>query len=268
MAHVKYTGTPATWPPVHSRSYYRAPYHAGHVIRNYKRKHSPRDATVPNPQLYYFGMQAAQFNRAYLAQIMTWWTDGAAPNGQAWWNTLAAATPVMLWPGTTETISGWRFFLWFQKVSLVAEGLWKAPYKTDPTYLNPVFPPTPNPYPDYPRLPWSPPPPASILTAAKSAANAITIGFLDNGFNGQHSTSVLLAKAPYAVAENQTWPHLIVCGWDGTLLGPPVVSHVNAHFDPLRTWPLPGSEVAITIRTFDRSTRQPADYAPLFILGL
>lgn len=134
-----------TLPLVHSRSYLKTTKQTQTTLRHYPRKHVPRKTRPPADMLAIWNDWHAKVNRQYTKLILDWWAADNVPNGKAWWNSLAAANQVTTYKGTLKTITGKRFFLWFQKQPLDAAG-----YTTGPFVPNPVS------FPLAPTLPWAP----------------------------------------------------------------------------------------------------------------
>jgi hypothetical protein len=117
----------------------------------------------------------ADANRAWHALVLKWWADGNIPNGAAWWDALAAAVQIETYPGHTITVNGFKFFVWFQRRSLLAEHWANYYFYPTPTWTSWGRGLINQPYPDQPVLPWTPPPTPTTLRATPTGPGLLRV---------------------------------------------------------------------------------------------
>ena len=156
MALLKENPPLSTWPPVHSRSYYPTTHQGRTLLRSYPRVPKPRSRVAPDAQLARWRGWLVTVRRLFLAEVARRWTAGAAPNGQAWWNALAAANTIYTYTGNVKIVTGKHFWVWYY--TQLNEHLRFFQYYWGSRELNTAV---------YPKLPWAPEatPNASVYTA-------------------------------------------------------------------------------------------------------
>jgi hypothetical protein len=90
--------------------------------------------------------------------ITSWWENNTTPFPKPSWIDLAATAPQTDWFGRTKLMTGFQFFHWYQRRSLVSEGWIPSAPTPSATYTLPHDHGESIPYPDYPRTAWAPPP--------------------------------------------------------------------------------------------------------------
>lgn len=127
------------------------------VGRTKRAHHAPRRIAPTTAEAAVWGERHLIANRRWTSLIFKWWRDGAAPFGQDEWQTLAETLTITNYKGLPVTPTGKQLFTHFHRRSLHAEGWNWVPFQPNPTYTMGPDPVHPEDYPNYPRLPWSPP---------------------------------------------------------------------------------------------------------------
>jgi hypothetical protein len=156
MALIVEVGPGISPPLLHSRSWLKTSRQTQTLLRKFKRKRVPAPHKAPADQQIIWGGWKVILNRLYTKLIMTWWWTDNVPNGRAWWDALAAGNPVTDYRGALVTLTGKRFFLWYQRQALSMEGYFFEPYDPAPVGL-----------PLAPTLPWAPEPAPTVYDTEK-----------------------------------------------------------------------------------------------------
>ena len=259
MALLKLDPPPTTWPRVHDRSYYPSTIQSRPLLRRFPRVPRP-GKHAPSPlALLVWGDWHVNQVRAYTRLIMSWWSAGAPPMGKPWWEALAAAIPLITYPGALKTLTGKQWFLWFQRKSLCAEGWNWFPFYPTPTYTHAINGGESLPYPNYPRLPWSPPAAPTIDSIFATLPNTVTFWYdaappatyyALNTYFARNPLPKLSARAPLHEA-NQVFTPTVPPPWP--LLGNDL-DLASTGFSAR-----PGHAARVGLGWFDLASEQPSD---------
>jgi hypothetical protein len=164
MALYTITGTPPVWPKVHSRSFYPTTQQGRNAIRRYPRYHVPRGTASASSSWQYFQAGWAEATRGWTRIIGGWWAANNVPNGKTWWETLAAANPLINYKGQSVIVKAYQWFLFYQRAAIhQAIGI------SVPLYLSDY------PSPTAPDLPWAPAPPPTLISYEATAPHHLRL---------------------------------------------------------------------------------------------
>lgn len=257
MALLKLDPPGTTWPRLHDRSYSPSTIQSRPLLRRFPRVHKPRSSIRPTTDLFGQNFWPVQVNRQYTTLIAKWWKDGAQPVGQAYFAALAAAVQIYNNKHVLITATPKQWFLWYQRRAL---GGWLSAwcqFNPTPNYYTESWPYEWFDFPNYPRLPWSPPAAPQVLSvvATSDAALHITV-HLPQREQSYHFNTWL--NHGWRTLPANAWPHMIQgrTGWAMTPSG-----DWDYDFEALAPNlvppPRPGSRGLAATAFFDSITQQP-----------
>jgi len=261
MARTLLLPTPPDVPPSNTRLWYPTTRQGLPSLRVKPRTNKPSPLTTDPTAFNIWGEKYAPLIRGYISLTSSWWTQGLEYGGPTWWDYVATLQPITTYRGQTKTATGREWFMWYQKKSLCSSALNAESYQTNPIYDRGPEDPTNYNYPDYPRLPWAPPPPPSWTFTGIPYPAYITATV--HAPSLPHTTVLItyfsIVPPGIAAADNPHYQNSLV-SW---FIPPAYPTDWNLWFRPSQlkwSWTT-GIDAYMGLFYFDHYTRQPGPVA-------